>query len=178
MRSPRRSHTAGSFWSNPGCKAALPDAKEPGLRGPGQSHRCRRVVRQQCAHGHACQHGRQVLLGFLASRFIPAAVRTASFSKTIAAGLATANGISGSTVRDCCATMRACSGASANAQICIDLIRHAGHDPGLVEYAIATVFGDPRPAGSYESRAAAMPRTSWMASPQRLLSAFFGRFWS
>jgi len=110
---------------------------------------------------------RQVLLGFLASRLYSGGGAHGVFSKTIAAGLAYSNGISGSTrsgllryyaerVPELPQTLK----------FVIDLIRHAGHDPGLVEYAIATVFGDPRPAGSYESRAAAMAADSWMASPR------------
>jgi hypothetical protein len=103
------------------------------------------------------QYDREGLLQFLASGLYSGGGAHSVFSRTIAAGLAYSNGI-GSSSRSGLLRYYAerVPELPQTLKFVIDVIKHAGPDPSLVDYAIATVFFDPRAAGSYESRASAM----------------------
>jgi Zn-dependent M16 (insulinase) family peptidase len=100
---------------------------------------------------------REILLRYLAAKLYSGGGAQSVFSRTIAAGFAYSNGVSASTqtgvfryyaerVPELPQTLK----------FVIDLVKHAAPDPTLVESAIATVFNNERPAGTYESRGAAM----------------------
>ena len=103
------------------------------------------------------QADREILLQFLAARLYSGGGAHSVFSRTIAAGLAYSNGI-GSSSRTGLLRYYAerVPELPQTLKFVIDMLKRAGPDPSLVEYAIATVFADSRPAGSYESRGAAM----------------------
>jgi Zn-dependent M16 (insulinase) family peptidase len=155
-------------------QSRMPEAKDPVYVGLVSPTMQKGVFVNSAPTATLATTDREILLKFLAARLYSGGGAHGVFSKTIAAGLAYSNGITGSTrtgllryyaerVPELPQTLK----------FVIDLIRHAERDPGLVEYAIATVFGDPRPAGSYEGRAAAMAADFVDGQPPEIVERFF-----
>lgn len=152
----------------------MPDAKDPVYVGLVSPTMQKGVFVNSAPTATLATTDREVLLRFLAARLYSGGGAHGVFSKTIAAGLAYSNGISGSSrsgllryyaerVPELPQTLK----------FVIDMIKHAARDSDLIEYAIATVFGDPRPAGSYESRAAAMAADFVDGQPPEVVERFF-----
>ena len=135
----------------------MADAKDPVYVGLVSPNMQKGVFINSVPTASLADADREILLKYLASKLYSGGGAQSVFSRTIAAGLAYSNGISSSSrsgllryyaerVPELPQTLK----------FVIDLIKQAEPDPNLVESAVATIFGDPRAAGAYESRGAAM----------------------